>query len=194
VFVVGSALGGGLYGFLTSLIPSPSEPNVFWVGNFASPWLALAFISGWPPRSRRWAAAAGVVCDIAGVVGFYGHFLFIDQYPGPRGQERAVLARVADNLNGWLSFIAPWVMVAFVAGAAFGLIGRWWEHSRSVLAGSVLGVAFLAEPWIWRFGRGYDHGSWVPWVGETAVGVAILLWVARLSRARLNSAPSEAAE
>lgn len=164
----------GAFGIVLSLIPAPSGAGQFWVGNFAAPWLALAFVGGWLLCHRLWAPAAGAVCDTACVVGFYGHFLFIDEHR-IRGRGSAIASRVADNLSHWLVFIAPWVAVALVAGAAFGWLGARWARSRSVLAGVTLAVPFLVEPWVWSIGLGYTSGSWLPWAGETCVGLLILL-------------------
>ncbi|MEZ0089506.1 hypothetical protein [Streptacidiphilus sp. EB129] len=188
-----SALGGGLFGLATSLIPSPSGVGVLWVGNLASPWLALAFLCGWAcgwaQRSRLWASASGVAAEVACVVGFYGRFLLVDQHPGPRGQHTALPARVSDNLGQWLVFIAPWVLAALAAGTAYGLIGHLWGRGRRLPAGLALGMPFLAEPWVWREALGYDQGSWLLCAAETAVGVAIVLAVLAAWR-RASRAPS----
>src|SRR5258705_10996629 len=72
------AIGGALFGFSVSSIPSPSDPTPFWVGNFSSPWALLAFLAGWSQRSWLRAAWAGAAGDIACVVGFYCRFLTLD--------------------------------------------------------------------------------------------------------------------
>jgi hypothetical protein len=173
------ALAGLLYGVLIAQLPAPHDAHVFWVGNFVAPWLALPFLAGWPQLSRCWwAAAAGAVFDAACVLGFYGQFLFIDQHPGPRGQASPVLSRLPDNLDSFLRLAGPWLVAALATGAAFGALGYWWRHSRSLLAGVALALPFLAEPWIWRGALGYTKGSWLSWAGETAVGAAILAAVA----------------
>src|SRR4051812_45116262 len=59
-----AVLGGGLFGLGMSLLPSPEEIGVFWVGNFAGPWLAAAFLAGWKQRSHLRAAMAGAACDL----------------------------------------------------------------------------------------------------------------------------------
>lgn len=181
----------GVFGAVLSLIPSPSGAGEFWVGNFAAPWLVLAFVGGWLLCHRFWAPAVGAVCDTACVVGFYGHFLFVDEHR-IRGRGSAIASRVADNLAHWLVFIAPWVAVALVAGTAFGWLGGRWARSRSTLAGVMLAVPFLVEPWVWSLGLGYNRGSWLPWAAETCIGLVILAWVTVIRRQR-RTAPGQAA-
>ncbi|HZL06576.1 MAG TPA: DUF6518 family protein, partial [Coriobacteriia bacterium] len=71
LLLLAAAACGFAFGFAVSSIPTPEPDRVFWVSNLAAPWLALAFLAGWPQRSAAWGALAGVCADLACVVGFY---------------------------------------------------------------------------------------------------------------------------
>ncbi len=63
-------IGGGVYGFATSSIPSPHAVTVFWMGNLCAPWLVLSFFAGRSQAAWRWAAVAGALADVACVGGW----------------------------------------------------------------------------------------------------------------------------
>lgn len=186
LLVLAFIVGGGLFGRAISLIPSPSEATMFWVSNLSSPWLVLAFLAGWSQRSRLWAAGTGVMADVAGIVGFYGQFLFIDNYYMLAGRFRRststplMIQLVEYNLNGWLHFVAPWILIAIATGAAYGLLGRWWGRHRSIVAGALVALPFIAEPLLWRMYVGYYQDPLILWMAEVAVGVALLVWMIRI--------------
>lgn len=184
LLLVAFTVGGGLFGWSISLIPSPHEVTMFWVSNLSSPWLILAFLAGWSQRSRLWAAGTGALADVASIVGFYGQFLFIDNYYMLTGVERRtgpLLIRLVEyNLNHWMHFVAPWVLAAIVTGAAYGLLGYWWGRHRSIVAGALVALPFIAEPWLWRIYLGFFKDPLILWVAEVAVGVALLVWVIRV--------------
>jgi hypothetical protein len=172
------ALGGALLGLFMSSFPAPSDVATFWVGNFSSPWAALAFLAGWTQRSKAWAAIGGFAAEVACVAGFYAQFLSLD--PDRLGLPRStpLLTLIATDLSHWLWFISPWVIVAIGAGVIYGLFGRWWQQSRSLIAGAALALPFIVEPAAWRVYLGFGQGPLVLWAVEVAVGVAILGWVA----------------
>jgi hypothetical protein len=175
-------VGGGLFGLAVSLIPSPHVVTTFWVSNLASPWLVLAFLAGWSQRSQIWAAGTGAMADVASIVGFYGRFLFIDTHPlpGPLSQSTPLLIRIETNLSGWLHFVFPWVLIAILAGVAYGLLGYRWGRRRSIVAGALVALPFIAEPWLWRVYAGYVQDPLILWIAEGAVGVALLMWAIRV--------------
>jgi len=153
---------GFAYGYLTARIPSPRDMGVFWVSNLSAPWLALAFLAGWPHRSRLWAALAGSCADLACVVGFYAQFFSFGD-PDRLGLSPAtpLAARLAADLGNWLSFAAPWLLAALLAGALFGCLGACWGRSRTPLAGLLLAGAFVFEFAAWYL---YNGGLWPPHV------------------------------
>ena len=67
----GLAIGAAL-----SRVHSPDTAKVFWVSNLAAPWLAVAFVAGWPQRSPARGAVAGAGADLACVVAFYAQSLW----------------------------------------------------------------------------------------------------------------------
>ena len=177
VLLVSCALAGLLLGRLMSSLPTPSEVGTFWVGNFSSPWAVLAFVAGRSQRSRIWAAGAGVAAEVACVAGFYLKLLFVDPDPLGLPHSTAALTLIGTGVSHWLWFIAPWVVVAIGAGVVYGLLGRWWGESRSVVAGVAIALPFIVEPAAWRVYVGFGQGPLVLWLVEVAVGIAILAWV-----------------
>jgi hypothetical protein len=172
-----SALAGALFGRFMSSLPASSDVGTFWVGNFSAPWAVLAFGAGWAQRSRLWAAIGGVAAEVACVAGFYGGPVFDPRglfgpppYPG-------LLTVIETGLSHWLWFIAPWVALAMGAGVLYGLLGRWWGQSRSIVAGVAIALPFMVEPVAWRVYVGLGQGPLVVWFVEIAVGITLLGWV-----------------
>jgi hypothetical protein len=142
----------------------PGSSTVFWAGNLGSPWLVLPFFTGWAQRSRRWACVGGGLVCTASMVGFFG--------PGGAWGPAS------------LGFVVSWLLVGALAGAVYGLFGHAWGHSRGLLDGLALALPFVLEPWAWSWGLGYAQGAVPYWYIETAVGVALLIWVVVASRRR----------
>ena len=176
-----SALAGALLGLVMSSLPAPSDTGTFWVGNFSAPWAVLAFGAGWAQRSRLWAALGGVAAEVACVAGFYAQSLVVefedprrllggDPYPG-------FLPFAETAVANWLRFTSPWLVPAIGAGFVYGLLGRWWGQSRSILAGVAIALPFMVEPVAWRAYDGFGRGPLVVWFVEIAVGVTLLGWV-----------------
>ncbi|MFL6124602.1 DUF6518 family protein [Actinophytocola sp.] len=183
LLALAAAVGGAVYGLLTSLIPSPQGTAAFWISNLSSPWLVLAFLAGWSQRSWLWAAVAGVLADVFAVSGFYFQFLVYDEHGGYRGYTPPpLLTLIRSNLSGWLHFVAPWLLAALVAGIAYGLLGRWWGARRSVVAGIAVTVPFVFEPLAWFAYYGFWRGPAVLWFGEALVGVGLSLLVIAVLR------------
>jgi Family of unknown function (DUF6518) len=177
MLLVSCALAGLLLGRLMQSLPTPSTLTTFWVGNLSSPWAVLAFVAGWSQRSRIWAAAAGVATEVACVAGFYATLLFVDPDHLGLPHSTAPLMVIGTGVSQWLWFIAPWVAVAIGAGVVYGLLGRWWGESRSIVAGVAIALPFIVEPAAWRVYVGFGQGPLVLWLVEVAVGTAILGWV-----------------
>ncbi len=140
----------------------------------------LAFGAGWAQRSRLWAGVVGVAVEVACVAGFYGQFLVGDVVDPKRlgfVDSTDALTLVGTAVSQWLWFIAPWVVVAVGAGVVYGMLGRWWGESRSIVAGVAIALPFIVEPAAWRVYVGVGQGPLVLWLAEVAVGIAILGWV-----------------
>ncbi len=181
MLLVLSALAGALLGLFMSSLPAPSDTGTFWVGNFSAPWAVLAFGAGWAQRSRLWAAIGGVAAEVAIVAGFYASVLagpIVDPwghfgpppYPG-------LLTVIETGLSAWLWAISSWVVPAIGAGVVYGLLGRWWGQSRSIVAGVAIALPFFVEPVAWRVYDGFAKGPLVVWFVEIAVGITLLGWV-----------------
>ncbi len=171
LLIVAFTLAGWAFGVLDSRLPMPSSPAVFWLGNLGSTWLVLPFLAGWAQHSRPWAVAGGLSTSAASMVGFF----LLGGVWGPAS----------------LAFVAGWILLGAVAGAVYGLFGESWGRSRALLDGLALALPFVLEPWAWSLGLGYSKGRQPVWYAETAVGVALLVWVVVASRRR--AAPGRAA-
>lgn len=184
-----AALAGGLaIGAALSAVPSPESAKVFWVSNLAAPWLALAFVAGWPQRSRAWGAVAGAVASLACVLGFYADSLWFVRihfhHTGGSFAWEPADKSITAALSPWLSSISPWLAVALVFGALFGFLGARWGASRWIVAGLCLALAFLLEPLGWLVLHGGFWPPYVVWIAEAAVGAALLAWVLFIHRSR----------
>lgn len=139
-----------------SSLPASSDIGTFWVGNFSAPWAVLAFGAGWAQRSRLWAAIGGVAAEVACVVGFYNSLSLVDDVVDPRLLGPDSFATV---ISQTLSAIAPWVALAIGAGVLYGLLGRRWGQSRSIVAGVAIALPFMVEPVAWRVYVGFDQAG-----------------------------------
>ena len=173
------AIGGALFGAAVSHIPSPDDPALFWIGNFSAPWVMLPFLSGRAQRSWLWAAGAGLVADVACVIGFYAAFLTMDPARLGMPSSAGVADRLLTGISNWATFIAPWVVLAMATGLVYGLLGCWWGRSRSLVAAAAVVAPFAAEPWLWRMYRGFLPGPGSLWLGEIAVGLVVVAWLLR---------------
>ena len=181
VLLVLSALAGALLGLFMSWLPAPSDAGTFWVGNFSAPWAVLAFGAGWAQRSWLRAAIAGVAAEVAIVAGFYGQFL-VGDFADPRkllGPEPypGLLPFIETAVANCLSLAAPWLVLAIGAGVVYGVLGRWWGQSRSLVAGVAIALPFFVEPVAWRVFDGFLKGPLVVWFVEIAVGMTLFGWV-----------------
>src|ERR1700682_307932 len=102
------AAAGVAYGFGMSSIPSPRDVSVFWVGNFCAPWLVLSFFAGRTQRSWAWAVVAGVLADVACVVGFYSRSLTFDAMRWGLPPSSPLANRMSVGFTHWFALIAPW--------------------------------------------------------------------------------------
>ena len=174
---------GFAYGLLTSKIPSPHEIGVFWVSNLAAPWLALAFFAGRSQDLPVRAVFLGAVTDIACVVGFYLQFLRpLDPLSLGLAPSAPLPQVVSTAVFGWVSFAAPWFVVALIAGSAFGALGWWSGFSRSAVPAIVLAFAFLLEPVGWSVSYGRVPHPYPIWIGEICLAVGLFAAIAYARR------------
>ena len=166
--VIGLVFGTGM-----SLIPSPRSPHVFWIGNLCAPWLVVTFFAGRSRRTPGGALVAGLLAEVACVIGFYAPFLFLG--PASMGLPRntPLLQYVVPDLRAWLHFIAFWIVIAVASGAIYGLLGQWWKRSAPAAAALAVGVPFLAEPGLWTLKDREFRGPVTLWLLEAGVGLAL---------------------
>jgi hypothetical protein len=162
---------GAVFGHLMSAIPSPTIAHVFWVGNVCAPWLALSFLSGVLQKRLGFAILAGILTDLACVVGFYWNFLFLGPVALGMPASTPLPAWIFRSFIAWVTFIGPWAAIAIGSGAIYGVLGRWWRRSGTTAATIAVALPFLAEPPLWTF-----QGDQVPllfWIAETIAGIVI---------------------
>jgi hypothetical protein len=174
-----STVGAGLYGYGVSKIPSPREVTVFWVGNFAGPWLALAFLAGWAQRrSWVWSVVAGAAADLTCVVGFYLPYrVLFDRLALGLPDSTPIATVMTTGARLWLGAVAHWLVIAVLAGAVYGWLGLRWGRSRAVAAGVAAGLPFIVEPLLWPLYLGRYQGPLILWIVEVVVGAALVTWV-----------------
>jgi len=188
-------LVGYAYGWATSAIPSPDDPDVFWVANLGAPFLVLPFFAGsW--SGRRWDLGPGLMAATGGltstgmVAGFYGlHRVGRDPNADPGHVET-----LAGAYTRWLSTFVlgrpggiPWLTIGLVSGCLAGLLALLWIRGSRVaglLAVSPLVLEPLARTALGARGlplvSGYPRssGNLAIWALEAVVGVVavVLVW------------------
>jgi hypothetical protein len=172
----GLALGRGM-----SIIPSPTAVGVFWVGNLCAPWLVIAFLAGRAQRTWTRSALAGMITEIACVIGFYGSFLFLGPTALGLPPDTALANYAAPALLQWLRFIAFWLLMALASGSAYGLLGRWWQRSAPIAGALAVGLPFVVEPALWTARRGHLQSPWALWAAEILVGLVLTFVLLRRS-------------
>ena len=162
MLLVSCALAGLLLGWLMSSLPAPSDVGTFWLKTFSSLMGRPRVRCGLGPTVAALAAVAGVTAEVACVAGFYGQFLVGDVVEPRRlgfVDSTDALTLIGTAVSQWLWFIAPWVVVAIGAGVVYGLLGRWWGESRSIVAGVAIALPFIVEPAAWRVYDGFGLGT-----------------------------------
>lgn len=113
---------GAVTSFLQTVLPSPFAG----LANAAAPWLWTPFVVGALARSRRQAAALGLLACTLQVGGYY----------------------VTADLRGFpvgVTYVLVWTAAAVVGGPVFGLAGRMWRTATGRLRG--LAPALVAGVW-----------------------------------------------
>lgn len=147
-------LMGYAYGWASSLIPSPSDPDVFWVANLAAPFLVLPFaVAAWVGRRRESGLPAtmslGALTGAGMVAGFYGlHRVGRDPSADPGHSET-----LGGAYGRWLSTFVlgrpggiPWLTIGVVVGCAAGVLAWLWTRRGARWAGLLAVSPLIAEP------------------------------------------------
>jgi hypothetical protein len=187
---VGMGLGvilGLAFGKAMSLIPSPHSGHVFWLGNLCAPWLVIAFLAGESQRDPLRAATAGLLAEIACVVGFYAQFLFHGRSSLGLSDSTPFFHYALIDLRQWFVFVAFWLVIAVTSGVLYGLLGFWWRRSAPPVAALAVGLPFIAEPGLWALRDHELRGPSYIWVAEVALGVGLIIFLlVRKSRLIVN--------
>jgi uncharacterized protein DUF6518 len=156
------------------------------IGNLSAPWLLVAFLPALGARTIARGAVVGFVSTVVALIGFYGSLtVVLAGHLGGHGYLPELLVELRAN---HLYFLAG-VLTGPVLGAAGAWVGR---HRRrwaafltgSLLAGEVVVVAvvqgrqLLPAPVYFRWGV----DDWTPYLGESALGIAVVLvtlWISR---------------
>ncbi|TQM55238.1 hypothetical protein [Humibacillus xanthopallidus] len=145
---------GYAYGWVASAIPSPSDPDVFWVANLAAPFVVLPFVvAAWVGCRRAsglpGAVSLGALTGAGMVAGFYGlHRVGRDPSADP-GQVETLAGAYAR----WLSTFVlgrpggiPWLTIGVVCGCAAGVLAWLWTRRGARWAGLLAVSPLLLEP------------------------------------------------
>ncbi|HET8988360.1 MAG TPA: hypothetical protein VFN43_07595 [Humibacillus sp.] len=186
---------GYAYGSLTAALPSPDDPDVFWVANLAAPFVALPFLVvsglGHARAGLRLplSLVLGALTGAAMVAGFYGLHRVGRDPNADAGQPETL----AGAYGRWFSTFVlgrpggmPWLAIGVIAGAAAGLLAWAWGTRGSRVAG-VAGVAPLVLEPVARaaaggtgvpLAGGYPRlpGNLAIWAAEAAVGF-VAVWL-----------------
>ena len=187
-----TSVGAALFGHVMASMPLTSfrDTSTFWIGNFSAPWAVLAFVAGWSQRRPAPAMVAGVLAEVACVVGFYNlpDYLVSICPVGPGGHCRDVaqgtppVLAVLTGLGPWIQFASIWLIAGVGAGIVYGYLGAWWARSHSLVPVVLLALPFFMEPVAWRVLDGHLKGPATIWVGEAIVGVGLLAVMTVVSR------------
>lgn len=201
VILLAALLVGYAYGWATSLIPSPGDPDVFWVANLAAPFVVLPFVvASWSGRRRTMGLATtlsvGALTGAGMVSGFYGlHRVGRDPSADP-GQTETLAGAYAR----WLSTFAlgrpggiPWLTIGVLAGGVAGLLAWLWVRRGARWAAFVAVAPLILEPLarILLGHRGIPLAGAYPrllgnvaiWAAEAVLGVLAVWLVLRASAA-----------
>jgi hypothetical protein len=157
------------------------------LGNLSTPWLLVAFIAG--TRSRRSGSGAllGFLATMSALLGFYLLTSLVVDLGGhgiPHNLGRELWANRVYLASGVLS------------GPLFGVLGAWWQRTRSLHASVVAGALLIGEPIVLAATGvlfpatvvGLNAISVAVYASELALGLVILL----VARSRPTAAVREA--
>lgn len=158
------------------------------IGNLSAPWLLVALIPALHCRSLMRGALLGLASTLAALAGFYAALTAVlAGQLGGGGHLAELLTEVGANRIYFLGGI--------VTGPILGATGAWlgrypanwlWLFAGALMASEILVVALvhghqlLPAPFYFRWGI----ASWTPYIGESIVGIGIMLAALRQKRSR----------
>jgi Family of unknown function (DUF6518) len=169
-------LFGGADQYLGSLSGHPWAADI---SLLSAPWLVLAFLAGWTQPTPKRAALVGFTCTASAFVA-YGLMTLSPV-------ENAHLT--AHSAAGFLRSESRVVVGGLVTGPLFGWLGNRWRTERARLGALAAAGAVCLEP-LARDYAGQAIRFRTVWVGEIAVGLAMVIYVAAAVRtAQASSTP-----
>ena len=161
------------------------------IGNLSAPWLLVALFPALHCRSVMRGALLGLASTLVALAGFYATLTAVlAGQLGGGGHFSQLLVEVGANRIYFLGGI--------VTGPILGALGAWigrhrpeslWLVVGALVAGEILVVALvhghqlLLAPFYFRWGV----TDWTPYVGESIVGIAIMLAALRRKRSRATT-------
>lgn len=128
--------------------------------------MLLAFLVGRAQRTPRRAAVLGLVCTLSALVG-YG-LMTLSPVEGAEFSRRSVAGFVVSQ--------SPVIVGGLFTGPLFGWLGNRWRTDRAWLGALAIAAAFCLEP-LARVRVGHPIDTRGVWVGQVAVGLAMVLYL-----------------
>lgn len=158
--------------YLGSLSAHPWATDV---SLLSAPWLLLAFLVGWAQQAPRRAAVLGLACTLSALVG-YG-LMTLSPFEGAEFTRRSVAGFVVSQ--------SPVIVGGLFTGPLFGWLGNRWRTDRGWLGALAIAAAFCLEP-LARIPAGHPIDTRAVWVGQVAVGLAMVLYLGIEARTPLT--------
>ena len=180
-------LGAIAFGVLAAVVKGQEADVRNVIGNMSAPWVVPPFLAGLAfPRLWRGALVGVLATEVAFLAFYVAEAVILDLGPHPWYID----------LQLTVGTLYIYETLGLVSGAVYGALGALFASTRSGLVAASVGVAFVAEPLIvWAMWKGSVWGG--PgilaypalWIGEVAVGAALVglaFRLARRGRARLR--------
>jgi DNA-binding beta-propeller fold protein YncE len=134
--VLGVLVAAAAFGVVEQWAGAARPGLVAALGGVSAPWLALPFLAGALPRSRRGALVLGLAAVLVAIAAFVtARWGFVQTFgSGPA----TFLWTVLDQFE--------WLFGAVVSGPVYGWLGRRWRATRSWLAALAVTVPVMIEP------------------------------------------------
>lgn len=159
------------------------------IGNLSAPWLLVALFPALRCRSVMRGALLGLASTLVALGGFYAALTAVlAGQLGGGGHLTELFAEVGTNRIYFLGGI--------VTGPILGAIGAWigrhrpdslWLLVGALVAGEILAVALVHGHRLFLAPFYFNWGvtDWTPYLGESGVGVAIVLAALYRKRSRV---------
>jgi hypothetical protein len=149
------------------------------IGNLSAPWLLVALFPALHCRSVMRGALLGLTSTLVALAGFYAALTAVlAGQLGGGGHLTELLVEVSAN--------RIYVLGGIITGPILGAIGAWigrhrpdslWLVVGALVAGEILVVALVHGHQFFLASYYFSWGvaDWTPYIGESIVGIAIVL-------------------